>query len=119
MYNPGKRSQSININLEFQKVDSACNGHFARLASVLPQLVRHGHVINENPGWMPLLQGRGFNYATKAGLLDFNSVNQPKRYWRPGDKVRFMLRLMERNVLAKHLSKTSITVFPIKVRHHQ
>jgi hypothetical protein len=116
MNKPGKASQSININLGFDAVDPSCKGYFVRKASVLPQLVRHGQIINENPIWMPLLQGRGFNYATQAGLLDFNSVHKAERYWQPGDKVRCGLRIQEVSLATNEAIKTSVTTFPIRVK---
>jgi len=115
---PGKVSQSININLDFKAVNPACNGHFVRKASVLPQLIRNGQIISENPIPMPLLQGRGFNYATTAGLLDFNSTHQPARDWQPGDKARFELRLEEISIQAKRAVDSVTKIEPIKVARH-
>jgi hypothetical protein len=119
MNNPGKDSQSININLDFDAVDLACNGLFVRKASVLPQLIRHGRIIDENPIRMPLLQGRGFNYATTAGLLDFNSLHQPARDWQPGDKARFELKLEEISIQAKRVVDSVTKIEPIKVVQRQ
>jgi hypothetical protein len=119
MNNPGKKTQSININLGFGAVDPACNGYFVRKAFVLPQLIRHGQIINENPIPMPLLQGRGFNYATTAGLLDFNSLHQPARDWQPGDKARFELKLEEISIQAKRVVDSVTKIEPIKVVQHQ
>lgn len=115
MNNPGKRTQSIQINLGFGQVDPACDGHFTRQALIMPQLVRHGHIVNENPTWTPLLK-KNPNDSTTAGILDFNSANEPKRYWRPGDKARFLLRLQERNSATHKLVKTVTETKPIKIK---
>lgn len=112
----GKKAQSIFIKLGFAAVDPTCDGHFLRMASVLPQLVRHGQVINENPSWMPILTRKNGNEKTKDSLLDFNSANQPQRYWRPGDKAQFRLRIQELNLAGNKIVKASIKTFPIKVK---
>lgn len=117
---PGKRGQSIYINLGFGAVNSACDGHFVRQALIMPQLVRHGHAIGVPPVWSPLftrgINGNDSTLPDGVGNLDFISEHYPQGYWRAGDKARFLLRIQERNAVTKKVVKAVTKIKPIEVK---
>lgn len=111
MYHAGKKRQSFDVELGFGSVDSACDGYFERLPYFRPQLVRHGHAINESPRWIPLFTpGYDPNVAGNFGFTYTRSLTDPKyKYWRPGDKVRFKLSIREFSLAAKKVVGRSAT----------
>lgn len=117
LYHAGKKRQSFDIQLGFDAVDPTCNGHFERLPYFKPELIRHGHTINESPRWIPLFTpGFNPNVAGNFGLTYSRSLTDPKyKYWRPGDKVQFELSLREFNVAAKKVVGNTVTTYRIPV----
>jgi hypothetical protein len=79
--------------------------------------VRHGRTINESPGWMPFFaRGEDGNAPGNAGFTYTRSLTDPKyKYWRPGDKVRFKLRLRELSLATKKIVGTSTTTHRMRV----
>jgi hypothetical protein len=118
---PGKEHQDVFIVIEYGPVSETCNGHFKRLSSVMPQLVRHGHTINMDPVWDELLRDGNTNEASPPGegpgIEWFNSGHKPKLYYRHGDKVRFQLRLQVLSLASKRITRTVVTTHPVTVEH--
>ena len=114
MYSPGKNDQTTDIRLKLRAVDPSCNGHYLRKVTILPELIRHGHVIKEVPFPLPLISSNAAATPIYPGVV---SVNQPKLFWRPGDKARFVLHLMVRSVVTKKTVKETTKIRPVRVKH--
>lgn len=114
MYSPGKNDQTTDIRLKLRAVDPSCNGHYLRKVTILPELIRHGHVIKEVPCPLPLISGNAAATPIYPGVV---SVNQPRLFWRPGDKARFVLRLMVRSVATKKTVRETTKIRPVRVKH--
>jgi hypothetical protein len=123
MFNAGKKStrstenQEISVKIDFEAVDPACDGHFKRLPYFRPQLVRHGRTINESPFWLQLFTpGYDPNTAGAPGFGYLQPLVSPKyEYWKPGDKVRFRLRLRALSLAPRKIVATRLTTYPITV----
>ena len=118
---PGKEYQDVFIRISYGPVAETCNGHFKRLSSVMPQIVRHGRVINMDPVWDDLLKKGNTNEGdppdSGPGIEWFNSHHNPKLYYRKGDKVRFQLRLQVLSLASKRIIRTVVTTHPVTVEH--
>lgn len=118
---PNQVDQSIFIKLHFDAVQPPeCNDHYLRKAFLRPQIQDIDHRnrwINEDGSrWAPVY-GVG-NQARVGGMYLLNSARQEKLYYKPGSgvKVRFKLKLEDRNKQTGDISHTKITNYPIEVQ---
>lgn len=112
--------QYLFVMVGFGAINEACDGHYKRLASQMPQLVRHGHIINMDPAWEDLLKEGDTNDATppgsSPGFLWFNSHHNPKLYYHKGDKARFRLRLQVLDLASKRIVRTVETTHKVTIK---
>ncbi len=111
---PGKVNQSIDIKFHLDNVlPSECDKHWLRIVSLQAQIKHPGQGwLNESgSGWNTSPFGN--NLAGPGGLSSVNTFRLHKLYYRPGDKLRWRLRLQDQDIRTDDIVGTNIADYPV------